>query len=66
MILTPKLPSNELDLLYKDEGKCGVYLCSAKISILRVHFFLYPINVNMKNFIAVSAKNILGSAMIGP
>ena len=43
-----------------------MYLCSVKISILRVHIFLYPIVVNMKNLIVVLTKNMRGSTIIDP
>ena len=42
-----------------------MYLCSVKISIPRVHVFLYPIVVNMNNLKVVLTTNMRGS-MIDP
>ena len=43
-----------------------MYLCSVKISIPRVHVFLYPIVVNMNNLIEVLTKHMRRSTMIDP
>ena len=54
-------------IIRKEEGECGVHLCSAKIYIQCAHVFLYPFVVNMKYFVVVFNKNYMrGSSIIGP